>query len=181
MSAMNKRDFHVIEGGARRPAGPAVHSDFKQPEHADVDETLRLLAGAEVPPGLAARIKNRLDPALAQAAAQAAEEPETSLRRSSSLIAWPREASAGEIWLRRAAAAAIFLAIGGGSWAVYTGANHALAMARKSTVPAVLSGRQQGDFGTAGALKKANPLMALLAQPPIAKKPAHGDSGAAQQ
>lgn len=131
---MSNKKLVVVEGGA---AGMAQRNDF--------DVTLRLLAEAEVPEGLAGRVKARLE-----------------LASGSKVIEWPREPVDGGAWLRRAAAAAIFLAVSGGSWAVYTAANGALEAARKGVAPAVLPSQRPGDFGTAGTMKKANPLMAPL-------------------
>lgn len=129
---MSNSNMDVITGGA---AATRAGEEF--------DRTLRLLAQVEVPEGLAARVKARLHEAA-----------------GGNVIEWPRTVSTGGIWLRRAAAAAIAIAVGGGSWAIYSAANGALEAARKGAVPAVLPSRQQGDFGTAGSMKKANPLMA---------------------
>lgn len=121
----------------------------------EYDATLRLLAQVEVPEGLADRVKARL-----------------ARSTSGNVVEWPREQSVGAEWLRRAAAAAIFLAVSGGSWAVYTTANGALDTARRGTAPAVLPSQQPGDFGTAGTMKKTNPLMA-----PVVKDRDQGTKG----
>ncbi len=129
---MNKGNFDVIEGGAAARMGSV-----------DFDATLRLLARVEVPEGMAGRVKARLHEAA-----------------TSNVVEWPHEQGVGRAWLRRAAAAAIVLAVGGGSWVVYSSANGALEAARKGAAPAVLPSQRQGEFGTAGRMKKANPLMA---------------------
>jgi hypothetical protein len=129
---MSNEKFEVFDGGAKV---------------LEYDATLRLLTQAEVPDGLAGRVKARL-----------------ARTASGKVIEFPSEHSAGAEWLRRAAAAAIFLAVSGGSWAVYTAANGALDTARKGTAPAVLPSQQPGDFGTASTMRKTNPLTAPVVQ-----------------
>src|ERR1019366_9513286 len=110
------------------------------------DATLRLLARAEVPEGLAERVKARLK---AEPRFQAG---------AGAVIAWPEKRTVAATWMRRAAAAGIVFVVGGGSWFVYTGANSAAAGAGQK--PVVIESQQPGAFGNASAMRKVNPLMA---------------------
>jgi hypothetical protein len=119
------------------------HIELKAGEAIDFDATLRLLAQAEVPAGLAERVKMRIESQKAQG----------------QVIAWPAKKSNAAGWLRRAAAAAIVCVIGGGSWAIYAGAHFDAAGAGAGQKPVVIPS-QQGSFGNAGAIRKVDPLTA---------------------
>ena len=113
-------------------------------EHLEFDETLRLLARAEVPEGLAERVKARL--------------------KEGAVIQWPEKPSVAAMWMKRAAAAAIVFVVSGGSWFVYTGVNSA-AGARQGDKPMVLPSQIQGGFSTADGMKKVDPLTAPIIAP----------------
>jgi hypothetical protein len=118
------------------------------------EDTLRLIAHAPIPHGLADRV---------QAGLQAAP-------RTARILFWPAALNPGGNWMRVAAAAAIVFVVAGGGWGVYsrvqTG-SQARIIARPPHVAA------PGGFSNAGAMRTPQTLNGpVLTHPAVQPQPA---------
>jgi len=110
---------------------------------ASLDETLRLIAHAPVPEGLAERVQAGLDASLAAGP------------RRGRVLAWPKALKPGSNWMRAAAAAAIVFVVAGGGWGVYSHVQPR--PAARSVVP-LPHGSAPGGFSNAGAMRTPQTL-----------------------
>lgn len=100
----------------------------------EVDNTLRLIARATLPPGLEDRVL---------AGVLAAP-------RAGRVLAWPQPRRAGN-WMRNAAAAAIMLVVGGGGWGIYS---HVQPREQAGAIIAPRVVVQPGAFSSAGVIRR---------------------------
>jgi hypothetical protein len=121
------------------------------------EETLRLLAGLPAPAGLEDRLRQALSTAPRQAS------------QPGRLLAWPAalRCTAGNNWLRSAAAAAIVFVVIGGGWGVYSRVQPG--PAPKTAVLPV-----RGGFSSAGAVRTpvTLPGPAAVQPAPVSTAPA---------
>lgn len=110
-----------------------------------LDETLRLVAHAPLPDGLADRVQARLDARSASTA------------RRGRVLAWPVApvSKTGSNWMRTAAAAAIVFVVAGGGWGVYSRIQPWPAAKGAVPIPHVAA---PGGFSNAGAMRTPQTL-----------------------
>lgn len=140
----------------------------------DADATLRLIAGLPAPDGLESRVKAAVHRAPAG--------------RKGQLLDWPARSWMHSAWVRGVAAAAIVIAVAGGSWGVYS-------RVQPKRMPIALPHAGGAGFSSANAMRTPKTLDAPTVKTPAnagkapVKKQADvkkkamqaGQSGAAQQ
>ena len=123
------------------------------------EETLRLIARAPVPQGLAERVQLRLDGSLAAGP------------RKSRVLAWPEALNPGSSWMRAAAAAAIVFVVLGGGWGVYSRVQPVSPSRVAAPLPHVAA---PGSFSNAGAMRTPQTLNGpVLTHPEAQSQPAN--------
>lgn len=134
---------------------PLPFENGSSPSHAadSLEETLRLLAHAPVPEGLAERVQAAL------------QNPP----RAGRVLSWPRRLALENGWMRAAAAAAIVFVVAGGGWGVYSRVRPAGPTAGAVTAPP--RAVAPGGFSSAGAIRTPQTLNGPVLTHPLAPRP----------
>lgn len=133
-----------------RGSGAGAPAAIPPPIAAQIDATLRLIAGTPVPGGLEKRIH----------AALAAPRP-----WPARVLPWPAAAWPSSLWpasLRAAAAAAIVVIVTGGGFGVYSRVQHGIPVAAPAAQQGVVPA---GAFSSAGAIRTPQTIQGPAVHP----------------